>query len=154
MVTSSQAQPLSLPGFGGTTVAVSASGASTAAWKPMAQSSSSQALVGSAPVPHGAAGSLPSSSVRQINGGALAGTPGPAMTSGGTLTGEAAALSESSNPSMASGGRMTAGDVSRRSPANTVLYVPSADLKAVVASIPGGGTLFVPKMNFPQLNGK
>ncbi|WP_219811878.1 hemagglutinin repeat-containing protein [Parasaccharibacter apium] len=193
MVTSSQAQPLSLPGFGGTTVAVSASGASTAAWKPMDQSSSSQALVGSAPVPHGAAGSLPSSSVRQINGGVLVGSPGPAMTSGGTLAGEAAvphdgagslspssvhrtenggtlagvsdpsmtsggtlegkasvshgeaaALSESSNPLMASGGRMTAGDVSRRSPVNTVLHVPSADLKAVVASIPGGGTLFVP----------
>ena len=112
-------------------------------------------LTGGATVPMGAESSLPSSDIHQTNGGGtLSDRSEPSMNSAGTKdsfpsssirqAGGEGHLASQSDPSMSAGGRLAGRGVSRKIPANTVLYVPSADLKAVVASIPGGGTLFVP----------
>ncbi|MCX5618806.1 hypothetical protein NQF86_09090, partial [Bombella sp. TMW 2.2543] len=64
---------VSLPGFSGTTVAVSSSSIPTAEWKPADQSSPNSTLTSGVSVPTGKEGSLSAASVHQVEGGALTG---------------------------------------------------------------------------------
>ncbi|MCX8667013.1 hypothetical protein J3T99_05225, partial [Acetobacteraceae bacterium B3987] len=124
MVTASQAQPLSLPGFSGTTVSVSASSVSVAKWKPADTPVSGSLAAGEVSVPVGRTGAPPSSAtVHQVDGSTLPGQSAPSMSAGGRPAGEG---------------------VSKNTSGNAVLYVPATSLHAVVASIPASGTLFVP----------